>query len=369
MWPYFAENPGNAASRTHAFGLTARAAVEHARGQVARLIGASPKEIIWTSGATEANNLAVLGTAMGRGSGHVIVSAIEHKAVLDPAAHLEGFGFEVTRLPVGPDGIVDVADLTAALRPDTILVSLMMANNEIGTVQPIAAIGARLRARSIPFHVDAVQAAGVLPIDVAAMGVDLLSLSAHKMYGPKGIGVLFVRRGRPRIKLEPLFHGGGHERGLRSGTLPVPLCVGMGSAADLAAASLLDGTPQRLRRLRDRLLDGLRRGIEGLQVNGSLDARLPHNLNVSLADVEAEALMMNLRHAIAVSSGSACSSESLEPSYVLRALGVPDELAFASIRFGLGRSTTEAEIDVAIRVLTEQVHEIRSLSPRRWRPS
>lgn len=366
MWPYFSESFGNAASRTHRFGLEARGAVEHARAQVAGLIGASPKEIVWTSGATEADNLAVLGAAMARGSGHILTTPIEHKAVLDPARHLEKFGFDVTYLPIGSDGVIDADDVRDALRDDTILVSVMAANNEIGTLQPIAAIGALTRERGIPLHVDAVQAAGNLPIDVTAWNADLVALSAHKMYGPKGIGALYVRRGRPRIRLEPLFHGGGHERGMRSGTLPVPLIVGMGVAAEKAAAVATSDEPARQARLRDRLLAGLRDGVDGVQVNGSLDHRLPNNLNVSFADVEAEALMMNLRHALAVSSGSACSSETLEPSYVLRALGVSDELAFASVRFGLGRGTTEEEIDAVVRVIAEKVAELRALSPRSW---
>ncbi len=364
MWPWFAEKFGNAASRTHRFGMEARSAVEHARSQVADLIGASPKEIIWTSGATEADNLAVLGVATARGRGHVVTTVIEHKAVLDPAHHLEKFGFDVTFVEVGADGVVDPADVAAALRDDTILVSVMLANNEIGTVQPVAAIGALTRERGIPLHVDAVQAAGVLPIDVEALGADLLSLSAHKMYGPKGIGALYVRRGRPKIRIEPLFFGGGHERGLRSGTLPVPLIAGMGTAAELAGKSLTDGTVERMRTLRDRLRDGLVARVPGVSVNGSLEHRLPHNLNVSLADVEAEALMMNLRGVVAVSSGSACSSASLEPSYVLRALGVPDELAYASVRFGLGRGTTEAEIDVVVDAVEDQAKALRELSPR-----
>jgi len=364
MWPWFAERYGNAASRTHRFGMEARSAVEHARSQVADLIGASPKEIIWTSGATEADNIALIGVATARGRGHVVVSAIEHKAVLDPAKHLQKFGFDVSVVGVGSDGVVDPAEVEAALRDDTILVSLMLANNEVGTVQPVAQVGALTRPRGIPLHVDAVQAAGVLPIDVAELQADLLSLSAHKMYGPKGIGALYVRRGRPKVRIEPLFFGGGHERGLRSGTLPVPLIVGMGQAADKAVQSLTDGTVERLRGLRDRLLEGLVEHVPGVQINGSLEHRLPHNLNVSIADVEAEALMMNLRGVMAVSSGSACSSATLEPSYVLRAMGVSDELAYASVRFGLGRSTTQAEIDVAIEAIAQQARELRELSPR-----
>lgn len=363
MWPYFSEQFGNAASRTHRLGLEARTAVEHARGQVAALINASPKEIVWTSGATEANNLAVLGAAMAKGGGHLIVSAIEHKAVLDPAEHLRGFGFDVTVVPVGSDGIVNPHDVGAALRDDTVLVSIMMANNEIGTVQPIAEIGARTRQRGVPLHVDAVQGAGNLPIDVVAMNVDLMSLTAHKMYGPKGIGCLYVRRGRPKVQLEPLFHGGGQERGHRSGTLAVPLIVGMGVAAELGAGAVVGGEPARQAALRDRLLAGLTAGVDGVSVNGSMAARLPHNLNISIADVEAEALMMNLRHELAVSSGSACSSETLTPSFVLKAIGTSDALAFASVRFGLGRSTTVEQVDRAVELVCSEVQKLRALSP------
>jgi cysteine desulfurase len=363
MLPWFTARPGNAASRTHTFGLEARAAVEQARAEVAALIGASPKEIVWTSGATEADNLAVLGVAMHRGAGHVVVSAVEHKAVLDPAAHLRGFGFQVTVVPPDADGIVDPERIRAALRDDTILVSLMLANNEVGTVQPVGEVGAETRRRGIPLHVDATQAPGWLDLDVVRDHVDLMALSAHKMYGPKGIGALYVRRGRPRVRLEPLFHGGGHERGHRSGTLPVPLIVGMGKAAVLADEAHEGGTPERVGALRDRLLHGLQTRIDGVILNGSPTRRLPHNLNVSFDRVEAEALMMNLRGTVAVSSGSACSSATLEPSYVLRALGVPDALAWASVRFGLGRHTTADEIDTVVDAFAEQVAALRALSP------
>lgn len=366
MWPYFAEQPGNAASRSHTYGLAARAAVEHARGQVAGLIGASPKEIIWTSGATEANNLAVLGVAMAHGAGHVVISAIEHKAVLDPADHLRKFGFEVTVIPVDADGRVDPEAVRAALRKETVLVSIMWANNEVGSIQPIAQLGQICRAAGVTFHVDAVQAVGTVPINVTEASVDLLSLSAHKMYGPKGVGALYVRGGRPKVKIEPLLHGGGHERGLRSGTLPVPLAVGMGAAADLALAALTDGTVQRMAQLRNLLLSGLQRNVSGVRVNGGLDYRLPHNLNVSIDDVHAESLMMKLRPYVAVSSGSACSSETLEPSYVLRALGLSKERAYGSIRFGLGRATTAADVDATIQAITEQVDVVRSESHRRY---
>lgn len=363
MWPYFSEQFGNAASRTHRLGLEAKSAVEKARGQVAALINASPKEIVWTSGATEANNMAVLGVAMAKGSGHIIVSAIEHKAVLDPAKHLEKFGFEVTVLGVGAEGVVDAAAVAAAIRPDTVLVSIMLANNEIGTVQPIAEIGAITRSRGVVLHVDAVQGAGNVPIDVVAMQVDLMSLTAHKMYGPKGIGCLYVRRGRPKLQLEPLFHGGGQERGYRSGTLAVPLIVGIGAAAELSLQAVGSGEPERQRQLRDRLLAGLEQRVPGVSVNGSLESRLPHNLNISIAHIEAEALMMNLRHRLAVSSGSACSSATLTPSFVLKAIGTSDELAFASVRFGLGRSTTKEHVEAAISAVADEVSKLRALSP------
>jgi len=364
MWPWFAERYGNAASRTHSFGHVANAAVEAARGQVAALIGASPKEIVWTSGATESDNLAVLGAARARRARgrHVITATTEHKAVLDPCARLESEGFAVTRLAVRPDGRVLADDVAAALRPDTVLVTLMMGNNEIGAVHPIAEIGALCKARGVLFHTDAAQAAGKLPIDVAALGVDLLSLSAHKMYGPKGIGALYVRRGRPKVDVEPILFGGGHERGLRSGTLAVPLIVGFGVAADLCAKDLADGSVERLRGLRDKLWTDLRARVDDVVLNGGWEHRLPNNLNVSFRGVEAEALMMAMRD-VACSSGSACTSATLEPSHVLRALGIDPEVAHGSVRFGLGRFTTEDEVVHLVTRLAVEVPRLRDMNP------
>ncbi len=364
MLPYFTERFGNAASRGHTFGHLARAAVEKARAEVAGLLNASPKEVLWTSGATEANNLALLGTARaGRDRGrHLITVATEHKAVLDPMAHLEREGFEVTVLPVSAGGRVAAEAVEAALRPDTLLVSVMAANNEIGTLQPIEEIGALCRAHGVVFHTDAAQALGKVPLDVQAASVDLLSLSAHKMYGPKGVGALYVRRGRPRLRLEPLLFGGGHERGLRSGTVPVPLVVALGRAAVLAREDLASGALEGVRRLRDRLLEGLTSRIEGLHVNGGLDHRLPNNLNLSFDGVEAEALLMATRE-IAVSTGSACTSATLEPSHVLRALGIGDTRAHGSVRFGIGRTTTAAEIDHVVGLLAEKVPMLRAMNP------
>ena len=364
MLPYFSTVFGNAASRNHSFGFQAREAVEKAREQVAELIGASEKEIVWTSGATEADNLAVIGVARfyAEKGKHIITSAIEHKAILDACKYLESEGWSVTYLPVGSEGVVKVEDVAAAITDETTLVSIMFANNEIGTVNPIAEIGALCRSKGIPFHTDAVQATGRIPIDVKAMNIDLLSMSAHKMHGPKGIGALFVRRGRPRIRLEPLFHGGGHERGMRSGTLAVPSIVGMGAAAVLAKQDLESGAIDEVRRLRDRLWEGLQQNLDELHLNGSWDHRLPNNLNVSFAYVEGEAMMMAIKE-IACSSGSACTSASLEPSYVLKALGVDEELAHTSIRFGIGRFNTEEEIDFAIQLVTDKVKQLREMSP------
>ncbi len=365
MLPYFTEKFGNAASRTHTYGFEAKAATEHARGLVASLIGASPKEVVFTSGATEADDLAVLGVARAnaaRGK-HVVTTRIEHKAVLDSGAQLEREGFEVTYVDPNQQGIVPADAVMAAVRDDTVLVSVMLANNEIGTVQPVAEIGAACRERGVLVHTDAVQAVGRLPIDVAAMNVDLLSMSAHKMYGPKGIGALWVRRGRPRVRVEPILHGGGHERGMRSGTLPVPLIVGFGMAAKLAAEDLAGDAMNEVRRLRDRLWAGLSAKVDGAHMNGSAEHRLPNNLNISIERVEGEALLMGIRRDVACSSGSACTSATLEPSYVLRAIGVSDLLAHSSIRFGLGRFNTEAEIDRAIEVVAAKVTELRAMSP------
>ncbi|MBK9518983.1 MAG: IscS subfamily cysteine desulfurase [Anaeromyxobacter sp.] len=362
MLPYFREDFGNAASKSHRFGWRAEEAVEQARAEVAALIGASPKELVWTSGATESNNLAIKGVAefhAGKGK-HLVTVATEHKAVLDAVHALERRGYTATILPVGRDGLLDPAALKAALRPDTVLVSVMHANNETGVVQPIAEIGAITRAAGVLFHCDAVQSAGKIPFDVEAAQVDLASLSAHKMYGPKGVGALYVRR-KPRVRLTAQMDGGGHERGFRSGTLNVPGIVGFGAACALAAVER-QAEAARVLALRERLRLGLEAGLDLLSLNGSLEHRLPGNLNVSFAYVEGEAMMMAIKD-VAVSSGSACTSASLEPSYVLRAMGVGDDLAHSSIRFGLGRFTTEAEVDHTIRLVIEKVKRLRDMSP------
>ena len=364
MVPYLTQTFGNAASRNHSFGWAANEAVELAREQVAELIGASPKEIVFTSGATESDNLAIKGVARfreGRGK-HIITVATEHKAVIDSCHALELEGWEITYLGVNPDGRVSLDELRAIIREDTVLVSVMLANNEIGVVQPIAEIGAICKEHGIVFHTDAVQGLGRIPFDVKEMNVDLASISAHKMYGPKGIGALYVRRGRPRIRLSPIIDGGGHERGMRSGTLPVHQIVGFGKAAELAKQDLSNGEIVRIRGLRDKLWEGLQEQLDELYLNGSWEHRLPNNLNVSFAYVEGEAMMMGIKD-IACSSGSACTSASLEPSYVLRALGVDVELAHTSIRFGIGRFTTEEEIDFAIGLIVEKVNWLRSMSP------
>lgn len=352
---------GNPASRSHVFGWHADDAVEAARADVAALIGADPKEIVWTSGATESNNLAIKGAAQfykGKGK-HIVTCKTEHKAVLDTCRHLEREGFEVTYLDPESNGLVTLAKLEAALRPDTILVSIMHVNNEIGVIQDVAAIGKLLRSKGILFHTDAAQSAGKVPIDVNSMNIDLLSLSAHKVYGPKGIGALYVRR-KPRVRLEAQMHGGGHERGMRSGTLPVHQCVGMGEAFRLAKAEMAQ-EGERIRKLRERLYNGLK-DIEEVYVNGDLSQRIPGNLNISFNYVEGESLIMALKE-IAVSSGSACTSASLEPSYVLRALGRNDELAHSSIRFTLGRFTTEEDVDYTIKLVKEKIGKLRELSP------
>jgi cysteine desulfurase len=362
MMPYLREELGNAASKSHVFGWRAEEAVEEARASVARLIGASPKEIVWTSGATESDNLAVKGAARFYASKgrHLVTCKTEHKAVLDSMHALEREGFEVTALDVAPDGRLDPEAVRAALRPDTVLVSVMHANNEVGVVQPVEAIGAITRAAGVLFHCDAVQSVGKVPFDVEKVNADLVSLSAHKMCGPKGVGALYVRR-KPRVRLVPLFDGGGHERGLRSGTLNVPGIVGMGKAAELAMAGMAEEA-ERVLRLRERLRRGIEDGLDLVTVNGSLEHRLPGNLNVSFAYVEGEALMMAIKD-VAVSSGSACTSASLEPSYVLRAMGVSDDLAHGSIRFGLGRFTTEEEVDHVVRLVVEKVKKLRDMSP------
>jgi len=361
MLPYLYEQFGNPASRSHAFGWAAEEAVEIAREQVAALIGADPREIVWTSGATESNNLAIKGAAQfhqakGR---HLITVQTEHKAVLDTMRELERAGFEVSYLPVQADGLLDMAVLQAAIRPDTILVSVMAVNNEIGVVQDITAIGAMLRERGILFHVDAAQAPGKIALDMATQCVDLMSLSAHKTYGPKGIGALYVRR-KPRVRIEAQMHGGGHERGMRSGTLPTHQIVGMGEAYRLARAGMA-AENERIRTLQQRLLSQLQ-DIPEVLVNGHLTQRVPHNLNISFTFVEGESLLMGIK-GVAVSSGSACTSASLEPSYVLRALGLSDEVAHSSIRFSIGRFTTEAEIDAAAARVRATVERLRSLSP------
>ncbi len=361
MLPYLGTHFGNPASRSHGFGWVAEEAVETARRDVAALIGADPREIAWTSGATESNNLAIKGAAhFHRGKGrHLVTVKTEHKAVLDTMRELEREGFEVSTLDVQPDGLLDLGVLEAALRPDTILVSVMFVNNEIGVVQDIAAIGALCRARGILFHVDAAQATGKVQIDLETLPVDLMSLSAHKTYGPKGIGALYVRR-RPRVRIEAQMHGGGHERGLRSGTLPTHQIAGMGAAFRIARAEMA-AEGERIRALRDRLLAGLQ-AIPEARVNGSLERRVPHNLNVSFPFVEGESLLMGMK-GVAVSSGSACTSASLEPSYVLRALGLADEMAHSSIRFSIGRTTTTGEIDAALALVRSTVERLRALSP------
>ncbi len=361
MIPYLTERFGNPASRSHAFGWAAEGAVELAREQVAALINADPKEIVWTSGATESNNLAIKGAAhfySGRGK-HLITVKTEHKSVLDTCRELERQGFSVTYLDVEPNGLIDLDKLAAAIRPDTVLVSAMLVNNEIGVIQDVAAIGALCRAKGVLFHVDGAQATGKVDIDLEATPIDLLSLSAHKTYGPKGVGALYVRR-KPRVRLEALIHGGGHERGLRSGTLPTHQIVGMGEAYAIARAGMA-AENERIRWLRDRLWAGLST-MDEVYLNGDLDARVPHNLNVSFNYVEGESLLMGIKQ-LAVSSGSACTSASLEPSYVLRALGRNDELAHSSIRFSIGRFTTEAEVDTTIALLGEAVAKLRELSP------
>ncbi len=363
MLPYFTEHFGNAASRNHAFGWRAEEAVDQARDQIARLIGASGKEIIFTSGATESNNLAIKGVAaMYRKKGnHLITVATEHKAVIDPCKRLERDGFQVTFLPVDAAGQVSAEQVAAAMTDKTILVSVMAANNEIGTLQPIKEIGRLCKKKGVLFHTDAVQAVGKVPVDVADMDIDLLSLTAHKIYGPKGIGALYVRRKDPRVRLDAMMDGGGHERGMRSGTLPVPGIVGLGLACDLARQEMPAET-ERLLRLREKLNAGITSQLEEVYLNGHPTQRLPGNLNLSFAYVEGEGLMMGIKD-VAVSSGSACTSASLEPSYVLKALGLGDELAHSSIRFGLGRFTTEDEIDFVINDVVRAVTHLRDMSP------
>ncbi|MGH7833594.1 MAG: IscS subfamily cysteine desulfurase [Candidatus Binatia bacterium] len=364
MLPYLRERFGNAASRSHAFGWEAEAAVDEAREQVARLIHASsPKEIIFTSGATESDNLAIKGAAENlRSKGdHIITCVTEHKAVLDTCKTLERRGLNITYLPVDSYGMVEPARVAAAVRPGTILISIMAANNEIGTIHPIAEIGRIAKAKGVLFHCDGAQAVGKIPIDVGRMGIDLLSISGHKVYGPKGVGALYIRSRNPRVKLTPQIDGGGHESGFRSGTLNVPGILGLGMACQIAGNEIAE-EEERLSRLRERLGTGLTSRLDQIYLNGHPTARLPGNLNLSFAHVEGESLMMALKD-IAVSSGSACTSASLEPSHVLKALGVRDDLAHSSIRFGLGRFNTEEEVDYTIGRVVEEVTRLRAMSP------
>jgi cysteine desulfurase len=365
MLPYFSETFGNAASRNHEFGWRAEEAVETARGRIARLIGASPKEIVFTSGATESNNLALKGLAQRRADrgNHIITCVSEHKAVLDPCRRLEKEGFRVSYLPVGSDGLLDVERLTAAITDKTILISAMYANNETGVVQSIAEIGRLARERRIAFHVDGAQAVGKISVDVERDAIDLLSFTAHKLYGPKGIGALYVRRRAPRVEIAAQMDGGGHERGMRSGTLNVPAIVGFGRACEICGGEMA-AESLRLAALRDRLKDGLFARIGEIAVNGSLEHRLPHNLSVSFAHVDGESLLMGLAPDVAVASGSACTSATPEPSHVLRAMGVPERLAHSSIRFGLGRFNTEEEVDHVDGKVEQVVGRLRELSPR-----
>ncbi|TAN77031.1 MAG: IscS subfamily cysteine desulfurase [Gallionella sp.] len=361
MIPYLTEKFGNPASRSHVYGWEADEAVELARAQVAALVNADPKEIVWTSGATESNNLAIKGAAhfyQGKGK-HIVTMRIEHKAVIDTVRELERVGFSATYLDPEPSGLLDLDKFKASLRPDTIIVSIMLVNNEIGVIQDIAAIGEICREKGILFHVDAAQATGKVVIDLQRLKVDLMSFSAHKTYGPKGIGALYVRR-KPRVRLEAQMHGGGHERGMRSGTLPTHQIVGMGEAFRLAQLEMAQEN-ERIRMLRDRLLNGLM-SMEEVHINGDMEQRVPHNLNLSFNFVEGESLIMAIKD-VAVSSGSACTSASLEPSYVLRALGRSDELAHSSIRFSVGRFTTVEEVDYVVELLKNKIGKLRELSP------
>ncbi len=363
MLPYFTDKFGNAASRNHVFGWVAEEAVEQARERIAKLVGATTKEIIFTSGATESDNLAIKGVAeMYREKGnHIITAVTEHKAVLDTGKRLEKYGFRVTYMPVMKDGLIDLDDLKRAMDDKTILVTLMAANNEIGVLQPIAEIGKLCHERGVLFHSDATQAVGKVPIDVQKMNIDLMSISGHKMYGPKGVGALYVRRKNPRVQVSAILDGGGHERGMRSGTLNVPGIVGLGKACAICHEEMPQES-KRLSGLRDRLKDKLMGGLDEVYINGSMEHRLPNNLNISFAYVEGESLLMGIND-IAVSSGSACTSATLEPSYVLKALGTGDDLAHSSIRFGIGRFNTEAEVDYVADRLIEVVQRLRELSP------
>ncbi|GJN34164.1 hypothetical protein PR202_gb22807 [Eleusine coracana subsp. coracana] len=362
MLPFYLHRYGNPHSRTHLYGWESDAAVEEARARIAALVGADPREIFFTSGATECNNIAVKGVARFYRDRrrHVITTQTEHKCVLDSCRYLQQEGFDVTYLPVRSDGLVDLAQLEEAIRPDTALVSVMAVNNEIGVIQPLEEIGRICKEKGVPFHTDAAQALGKIPIDVNKMGIGLMSLSAHKIYGPKGVGALYLRR-RPRIRVEPQMSGGGQERGIRSGTVPTPLVVGFGAACEIAAKEM-DYDHRRAAALQQRLLDGIRAQVDEVVINGSMEHRYPGNLNISFAYVEGESLLMGLKE-VAVSSGSACTSASLEPSYVLRALGVEEDMAHTSIRFGIGRFTTEEEVDRAIELTVHQVKKLRDMSP------
>ena len=363
MRPYFMEQFGNAASRNHPFGWAAEAAVEAARAQIAHLIGCKPMEVVFTSGATESDNLAIKGVpyAYREKGNHLVTCQIEHHAVLDSCKRLEKEGFQVTYLPVSRDGLVDPADVAEAITPKSILVSIMLANNEIGTIQPLAEIGRICKERGVLLHSDAVQGVGKIPVNVDALGVDLLSLTAHKLYGPKGVGALYVRMGKPRVKLVAQIDGGGHEKGRRSGTLNVPGIVGLGKACELAGQVMADEA-MWLTALRERLWSGVRARLDHVHLNGHPTLRLPGSLNVSFEFVDGESLLMSLKD-VAVSSGAACTSASMEPSYVLKALGVGDALAHTSIRFGLGRGNTQEEVDYVVERLAEQVTRLRAMSP------
>jgi cysteine desulfurase len=362
MMPYFTYKFGNPHSRSHSYGWEAEEGVEKARGQVAKLIGADDKEVIFTSGATESNNLAIRGVAefYKDRKNHIVTTVTEHKCVLDTCRHLEQNGFEVTYLPVQQNGLIDLEQLRAAITDKTVVVSVMAVNNEIGVIQPLAEIGKICREKKAFFHTDAAQAAGKIPLDVEAMNIDMMSISGHKIYGPKGIGALYVRR-KPRVRLVPLIVGGGQERGFRSGTLPTPLCVGLGEAAEICMKEM-EPEAKRLKKLQERMLKGLQARLPEIFVNGDLEHRIPGNLNISFAYVEGESLMMGIK-GLSVSSGSACTSASLEPSYVLRALGVEEELAHTSLRIGLGRFTTEQEVDRAVDELATHVTRLREMSP------
>lgn len=363
MLPYFVENFGNAASRNHSFGWQAEEAVDYAREQIAQLIGADPKEIIITSGATEGDNLGIKGVfeMYANKGNHIITCTTEHKAVLDTCKHLEKLGAEVTYLEVQPDGLIDLKQLEAAMKPTTILVAIMYANNEIGVIQPVKEISAIAKKHGALFFTDAVQAVGKIPVDVNADGIDIMAFTAHKMYGPKGVGALYVRRKNPRVKVTAQMDGGGHERGMRSGTLNVPGIVGFGKAAEVARLDMAADT-ERISKLRDKLENALKQ-IDETYVNGNPAHRLPHVSNISFKYVEGEGLMMGFNKDIALSSGSACTSASLEPSYVLKALGLGDDLAHSSLRFGLGRNTTEEQIDFTIKAVTDTVLKLREMSP------